>query len=73
MNIVYETPISDLQLKRQANDALTFVQSLSQMKIDALQFLDGYAFAKWLATKLNVPVDLIKKQIPKEILIEGEK
>ena len=70
MNIVYETPISDLQLKRQANDALTFVQSLSQMKIDALQFLDGYGFAKWLANKLNVPVDLIKKQMPEETLIE---
>jgi hypothetical protein len=62
LNIVYESPVADLQLKRQANDAVTFMQSLSQMKLDAFQFLDVYGFAKWLAGKLNIPLALIKEQ-----------
>ena len=61
LDITYESPIADLQLKRQANDVLTFMQSLSQIKMDSFQFIDVYAFTKWLADKLNIPLALIKE------------
>lgn len=62
LNIVYESPVADLQLKRQVNDAMAFMQSLSQMKVDAFQFLDACGFAKWLAGKLNIPLALVKEE-----------
>lgn len=60
VSITYQSPIASLQTQKEASNALTFVRSLIDMKVDALQMIDVLGFAKWLAARLNVPLSLIK-------------
>ena len=63
MNISYQSPVSQLQMQQQANEALTFVKSLFEMKVEVSQIVDVYGFVKWLACRLNIPMPLIKEQM----------
>ena len=65
VQITYQSPIANLQTSQEANNALMFLQSLSGLKIDAVEMLDVAAFTKWLASRLNVPLSFIRTQQPK--------
>ena len=70
VSITYQSPIASLQTQQEASNALTFMRSLIDMKVDALQMVDVLGFTKWLAARLNVPLSLIKETIskPQEVI-----
>lgn len=66
VSITYQSPIASLQKEQEASNALTFMRSLIDMKVDATQMIDVFGFAKWLANRLNVPLSLIKDNFEKQ-------
>ncbi len=63
VGVDYQSPIASLQTQQQASNAISFMRSLIDMNVDALQMVDVLGFAKWLATRLNVPVSFIKEPL----------
>ncbi len=62
VSISYQSPIAGLEASQKANNALHWVSSLSTLGDEALGFIDTKAFARWLATQLNVPLELVKTE-----------
>lgn len=60
VKVFYQSPIADSQTKQEASNALNWLNSLSSLGTDASAMIDVAAFSKWLAGKLNVPLEFLK-------------
>ena len=62
VGISYQSPIANAQANQDVGKALDWISSLSSFGADVSAFIDAKSFARWLANKLNIPVELIKKE-----------
>lgn len=60
VDVGYQSPLARKQNTDKANNALTWLSSLSALGTDAYACLDIPAFVRWLGETLNVPMELIK-------------
>lgn len=60
--VSYQSPIADMQSNQEVGKALNWLASLATLNAQVQSLIDVKAFAKWLAGKLNVPMDFIKQE-----------
>ena len=61
-DVHYKSPIARMQAEQEAQNALTWLNQLAPLGQEALGYLNGPAFARWLASRLGVPADLLNTE-----------
>lgn len=61
-DVHYKSPIARMQAEQEARNALTWLNQLAPLGQEALGYLNGPAFARWLASRLGVPADLLNTE-----------
>ena len=61
-DVHYKSPIARMQAEQEAQNALSWLTQLASLGQEALGYLNGPAFARWLASRLGVPADLLSKE-----------
>ncbi len=59
LNITYKSPRAEIQSRKQAQDALNWLNAVKNLGTEALQKIDTVKLMRWLSEKLALPTDFI--------------
>lgn len=62
VDLRYRSPLAEAQARAEAQSALSWVKTVSEMGPEGLSVVNLPAFARWLATKMAVPAELLQPE-----------
>lgn len=66
VDLRYRSPLAEAQNRAEAQSALSWIKTVSEMGPEGLSVVDMPAFARWRAAKMSVPGELLRPPAPAE-------
>lgn len=66
VDLRYRSPLAEAQNRAEAQSALSWIKTVSEMGPEGLSVIDMPAFARWRAAKMSVPGELLRPPAPAE-------
>ncbi len=64
VDLRYRSPMAEVQNRAEAQSALSWIKTVSDIGPEGLSVVDLPAFARWLAAKMSVPGELLRAPAP---------
>ncbi len=63
LNVSYKSPRAEIQARKQAQDALNWLNAVKGLGEEAIQKIDVVKMMRWMSEKLALPADFIKESL----------